>query len=92
VKLAISMRGKERFSVAGAAHEAIHYSIKVELGGVAGVVAPMIGKQPPDIQAWLIGGTAPTFLREVGPLFPEGPIVTIALVGPVWPAIAKSER
>jgi hypothetical protein len=90
VKLAVSSRGEERFSVVGSAHEAIHYEIKIELGGVAGVLAPVIGKQPPDIEAWIIGGQAPTFIREQGPLYPEGPIMTIALAGPAWSARSKS--
>jgi hypothetical protein len=92
VKLAVSSRGEETFSVADSSRQAIHYEIKIDLGGVAGVVAPLIGKQPPNIQAWIVGGQAPTFLREKGPLYPEGPLMTIELLGPVWPASDKSEK
>ncbi len=92
VKLDISSLGEERFSVAGSAREAIHYEIKIKLGGVAGVVAPVIGKQPPDIEVWIVGGQAPTFIREQGPLYSEGPIMTIALASPVWSEPSKSEH
>jgi len=90
VKLAISSLGEEAFSVVGSTRKAIHYQIKIELGGVAGVVAPIIGKQPPDIQLWIIGGEAPTFAREQGPLYPDGPITTIQLSGTDWPVSPKS--
>jgi hypothetical protein len=63
----------------------MHYEIKIEIGGVAGIVAPMIGKQPPNIQVWIIGGTAPSFLKEQGPLYPDGPVLTMELVSPTWP-------
>lgn len=85
VKLVISSHGEDPFSVAGDSHQGTHLEIKIDLGGVAGVVAPLIGKQPPDIQLWIVGGEAPTFIREEGPIYPEGPVVSIELARPVWP-------
>jgi hypothetical protein len=90
VTLSIISHGEEPFSLAGAPRKAIHYEIKIELGGVAGVLAPMIGKQPPNIQIWVIGGQAPCFLREQGPIYPEGPIYTIELASPTWPDPPRS--
>ena len=89
VTLSIASRGDESFSLAGSTRKATHYEIKIELGGVAGVVAPMIGKQPPNIQIWVIGGPAPCVLREQGPIYPEGPIYTIQLASPTWPDSPK---
>jgi len=89
VKLAISNVGQETCSVAGAPRKAIHYEIKIELGGVAGIVAPLIGKEPPNIQLWIVGGLAPTFAREEGPTYPEGPMMTIQLASPAWPDSPK---
>jgi hypothetical protein len=85
VKLVISNVGDDTCFVAGSPRKAIHYNIKINLGGVTGVVAPLIGKAPPDIQIWTIGGEATTFARERGPLYPEGPMMTIQLVSPTWP-------
>jgi hypothetical protein len=85
IKLDIAPRGEESFSLVGASRKAIHYRVKIELGGVAGKVAPIIGKQPPDIQVWTTGGQAPTFIREQGPLYPDGPILTMELASPTWP-------
>lgn len=90
VKLIISHVGEEKCSVAGSSRQAIHYNIKIDLGGIAGVVAPLIGKSPPDIQIWTIGGEATTFAREQGPLYPDGPMMTIQLASPTWPNTPNS--
>jgi hypothetical protein len=89
VKLVISNVGDDKGFVAGSSRKAIHYDIKIELGGVAGVVAPIIGKAPPNIQVWTIGGEATTFARERGPLYAEGPMMTIQLASPTWPDTPK---
>jgi hypothetical protein len=90
VKLAISYRGEEPFSLAGSSRKASHYEIKIELGGISDIVAPMVGKAPPNIEIWTIDGQAPTFIREQGPLYPDGPILTIELASPVWPDSTRS--
>jgi hypothetical protein len=84
VKLAIRRQGEETFWTAGAGHKATHYAVKVELGGVTGVVAPLVGKQPEDIHIWILGGKAPAFVRMKGQFYPEGPIWTVELTSPVW--------
>jgi hypothetical protein len=71
--------------LAGRTMKAMRFNIKIDLGGVAGVVAPVIGKQPPDIQVWVLGGSAPTFVKEEGFFYEGGPILTIELASPVWP-------
>jgi hypothetical protein len=90
VKLVVSKLGADDASVAGNPHKAAHYNIKIDLGGIAGVVAPMIGKAPPDIQIWTIGGAVATFARETGPLYAEGPMMTIQLASPSWPEESKA--
>ena len=92
VKLTVASRGEEPFSVVGTSEKAIHYEIKIELGGVTGVVAPLVGKAPPNIQVWVIGGQAPTLIREQGPVYPEGPLMTIELASPAWPGLDKSGK
>jgi hypothetical protein len=85
VKLVITPDGKQPFSLAGSSRSALHFEIKIELGGIAGIVAPLIGKQPPDLQAWIVGGEVPTFVKEQGPFFVDGPIWTVELTSPIWP-------
>jgi hypothetical protein len=90
IKLVISKTGEDDAVVVGASRKAVHYSIKIDLGGIAGVVAPIIGKAPSDIQIWTIDGVATTFARETGPLYAEGPPVTIQLASPSWPDESSS--
>jgi hypothetical protein len=85
VKLLISPRGEDPFTLLGSPRKAMRFEIKIELGGVAGVVAPLIGKQPPDIQIWIAEGPAPGFVKEEGPSYEGGPVWTIELVSPAWP-------
>ena len=55
-------------------------------------VCPALGKAPPDIQIWTIGGEATTYARERGPLYPEGPMMTIQLLSPTWPDTPEPGR
>lgn len=89
VKLKIVRQGEDPFSIAGSEHKAVHYVVKVEIGGVAGVVAPLVGKQPPDTHIWILGGTAPTFVRLEGPLYEGVPVWRIELISPTWPGESK---
>ena len=85
VKLLISPEGEDSFSVGGSPRRATRYALKVEIGGVAGVVAPLVGKQPPDTHVWILEGDAPVFVKLEGPFFQGGPIWRIQLTSPVWP-------
>jgi hypothetical protein len=92
VKLKISPEGEEDFSLTGFERKALHYQIKIDLGGLAGVVAPIIGKQPPDIQVWIEGGKIPAFVGEEGPISEGGPTVTIQQTGPALPVAADTSE
>ena len=84
VTLVITPQAPETFYLAGFPRKAMLYEIKIELGGIAGVIAPVIGKQPPRISMEILGGEMPAFLRETGPLFEGGAILTISVIGPTW--------
>ena len=85
VKLIITAQGAEPFSVAGSAREATNYLVKVKIGGVAGVVAPIVGKQPPDTHIWILGGEAPAFVKSEVVSYMGGPMWRIELASPAWP-------
>jgi len=89
VQLVISKIGDDKYSLVGTTRKATHYEIKIILGGVVGVVAPLIGKAPPNIEIWAITGQAPTFVREQGPIYADGPVMTIQLISPDWPDSSK---
>jgi hypothetical protein len=57
----------------------MHYVVKVDIGGAAGVLARLTGKQPPDIDIWVLGGEAPAFVKLEGPLYAGGPVWRVQL-------------
>jgi hypothetical protein len=79
IKLEIRSEGEDSCSVGGIHKKATHYVVKVQIGGVVGVVAPIVGKQPPDTHIWILGGEAPAFVKSEGPLFEGGPIWRIQM-------------
>ena len=85
VTLSVTAAGDERFATGGRRREATRYVVKVDIGGVAGLLASVFGKQPPDSRVWVLGGAAPAFVKAEQPLYPGGPVWRIELVAPAWP-------
>ena len=85
VKLEISPEGEDTFSIGAIKLQATRYVVKVKIGGVAGMVAPLLDKQPPDSHVWVVGGAAPSFVKAEAPLFLGGPVLRIELTSPTWP-------
>ncbi|HSS95933.1 MAG TPA: hypothetical protein VLK33_02825 [Terriglobales bacterium] len=93
VKLVVTPQGQEPFTVGYSKHSATHYVIKIDIGGVAGAVAPMIGKQPPDTHVWIDEEeAAPVFIKMEGALYNEGPIWRIEMASPTWPADESKQK
>ena len=91
VKLLVTPAGPERFTIGGSPREAMHYVLKVEIGGVAGVLAPIVGKQPPDSHVWIASGEVPVFVRAEQPFYAGGPVWRIELASPTWPKPATAK-
>lgn len=89
VKLTFTRSGEQKFVTDATAHQAIHYVMKVEIGGITGVVAAVLKKIPPPTQFWLLDGNPPTFAGSEGPLYGSGPVWRIDLVSPTRPATAS---
>ena len=85
VELQIAKRGEEPFELAGSIRRATHFVVHVDLGGVAGVVASLVGKQPDDTHVWILEGEAPTFVKSEGALYVGGPSWRIELASPAAP-------
>jgi hypothetical protein len=84
VKLEITPAAEDSFTVAGYPYKATRYNVHIQIGGLSGVIAPVVGKQPPDIQVWIAAGKAPGFVKSEGPLFEGGPVWRIELASPLW--------
>lgn len=78
-----TLTGKRQFTLGGTRREASEWTVHVELGGVAKVVAPIIGKQPADYHVLIAGGEDPVFIREEGALYEGGPIWRVQQVSAV---------
>ncbi len=84
VHLSIKPTGSLPFSIGGLSRKATDFTLHVELGGVSGMVAPLVGKEPADYHIWLQSGTPPAFIREEGPLYEGGPIWRIEQITPTF--------
>jgi hypothetical protein len=56
--------------------------VKVKIEGVAGAIAPIVGKQPPDTHVWIVKSEAPTFIESEGPLSQDSPVWRIEVTAP----------
>jgi len=86
VHLLLAGEGEDTFTIAGIRRKATNFRIKVELGGVTGLVAPIVSKQPSDIHVWVLGGDSPAFVKEEGQFYEGGPVWRVELISPVFPA------
>jgi hypothetical protein len=57
------------------------FRIHPELGGIVGLIAPLIGLQPKDVMVWVLEGEAPAVVRIVGQIGGYGPVVSSELDG-----------
>jgi hypothetical protein len=65
------------------------YTLKAHIGGIKGVIAPLVGKQPPDARVWILEGDAPAFLAAEQQFYPDGPLWRIELSVPPWQGLQR---
>jgi len=87
VRLAITPAGEDSVVVGTAPRKATHFVAHIEIGGLAGVVAPLLGKQPADTHVWILEGEAPAFIGSEGPLALEAPSWRLELASPAMPRL-----
>ena len=81
IRILISPEGEQPFHTAGQTLTATVFRIHPELGGIVGVIAPLIGLQPKDVMVWVLEGEEPAVVRIVGQLGGYGPVVNSELEG-----------
>jgi hypothetical protein len=82
VKLVVTSAGTAKFQTGRITRTATDYLVKTDIGGLAGVVAPIVGKQPPDAHVWILADAVPVFIRSEAPLAAGGPLVRAELTSP----------
>lgn len=85
VKLILHASHEEPFLTGDVTRRAIHYVLKVDIPGIAGMIAPLIGKKPPDSNVWILPGEAPAFIKSESLMYADGPLLRMELVSPAWP-------
>jgi len=89
ITIDIKPDGNDKVLLGFAGRQAERFNVHFDLGGIAGIVAPIVGKQPPDIGVWTVASAdapVPVFDKLVGPLSENGPTWTVLLSAPAWPA------
>jgi len=81
IHILISPEGEQPFHLTGQTLKATVFRIHPELGGVVGLIAPLIGLQPKDVMVWILEGEEPAVVRIVGQLGGHGPVVSSELEG-----------
>jgi hypothetical protein len=74
LRMQLGRDGTEPFHVGPLRHTATRHRVRLELTGVVGALATVLGRQPEDVFAWLVRERdAPGVLRVQGPLYAAGP-------------------
>jgi hypothetical protein len=76
--------GTDSFWPGATAREASRYLVKIEVTGLLGVAAALIGREPPDLRYWIARQPVPTFLRFEGAFFLNGPVWRVELAPARW--------
>ena len=84
VTFVASVADEEDFKTGDETRKAKLYRLKIDLGGITGVLASFLGKNPPDEQVWILPGEAPAFVKSEGQLAPNNPVWRIELASPQW--------
>ena len=85
VTMELSHEGDDPVRVGGVSKTARRHLVKLEIGGVTGLVASAIGKEPPDLRYWLVTGDIPAFVKFEGAMYLNGPVWHIELARIDWP-------
>jgi hypothetical protein len=84
VRSEMAPEGEDRFKVGEASFTAVRYLVKLEVPGLKGTIANLIGKNPPDIRYWVSSGPVPAFMKFEGAMYLKGPVWTIELAPTRW--------
>lgn len=85
IRMELTAEGEDQVVAGGESKKATRYLVNLDVGGLTGVIASLIGKEPPDARYWLVAGEVPAFARFEGALYLNGPVWRIELTGVEWP-------
>jgi hypothetical protein len=82
--LSVAPEGRDPYWVGDARSEATRFVNKPTVPGVKGVLATIVGKEPPVVHMWIAPEPAPVLVRFEGALYVDGPVWRIELAAPRW--------
>jgi hypothetical protein len=85
IKMELGPEGEDRVLVGGEARKVTRYLVKLEVGGLTGLLASLVGKDPPDLRYWLVDGPVPAFARFQGAMYLNGPVWRLEFAPLEWP-------
>jgi hypothetical protein len=85
LRTTLAPEGEDRYHIGDTTRTASRYLVTIEIGGLTGVVASVLGKDPPDLRYWISTGPLPAFLKFEGAMFLKGPRWRIEQAAPRWP-------
>jgi len=85
IKMELSTEGEDQVSVGGQARKVSRHLVKLDVGGLKGAFASLIGKDPPDVRYWMVTGNVPAFVRFEGAMFLNGPVWRLEQTTVQWP-------
>ena len=85
LKMELKPEGADKFLIGASSHPATRYLVDLEIGGMMGVLASVVGKEPPDLRYWITPGPQRAFVKFEGPFYLNGPVWRIELTAPRWP-------
>lgn len=85
LKMELKPEGTETIFVGPLSRATTRYLVDLEIGGMMGVLASVVGKEPPDLRFWIADGPARAFVKFEGPIYLNGPVWRVELTVPRWP-------
>ena len=81
LRMEVRPEGEDRVVFGGAPKQATRFLVNLDIGGLTGVMASLLGKNPPDLRYWLVLGDVPAFVRFEGGMFLNGPVWRVEMAG-----------
>jgi hypothetical protein len=85
IEMEWSWEGEDEVLLGGRAMKTMRSLVKLKIGGLAGAIASLVGKSPPDLRYWFVTGDVPAFVKFEGAMFLNGPVWRLELTAVDWP-------
>lgn len=82
--LHLTPEGTDSFWVGRQERTATRFLVEPKVTGVTGMLATVVGKQPPPIRMWIAQGKAPGLVRFEGAFYVGGPVWRVEMEAPTW--------